>query len=542
MLRLTELRLPLAHSDADLAAAVRERLQVAPEAVLRFQVCRRGHDARNPRSLCLVYSVDAEVADEAAVAGRVRGDRRIAPTPSGGYRFPVPAASPPALRPVIIGTGPCGLFAGLVLAEQGYRPLLLERGAPVAERARAVARFAAGGELDPETNIQFGEGGAGTFSDGKLYTQIRDRAWRSRKVIDELVAAGAPAEIAVLSKPHIGTDRLGGVVRALREKIIALGGEVRFHSRVDDLVVADGGVRGGVLAGGETVAADRVIFAGGHSARATIRCLQARGVHCDAKPFALGLRIEHPQALIDTARFGPHAGHPLLGAADYKLVHHGSDGRAVFSFCMCPGGTVVAAASEADGVVTNGMSRYARDSGTANSALVVSVTPDDFPGGPLAGFDLQRRWEQAAFCLGGGAHHAPVQRVGDFLAGVPSPAPGSVLPTYRPGVRWCDLRAALPAFAVQALRAALPALDRQLPGFALPDAVLSGVETRTSSPVRLTRGEDGQSISLRGFYPAGEGAGYAGGILSSAVDGIRTAELLAQQGAGSGVDGTAAQC
>lgn len=527
MLRLTELRLPLDHSDHDLAAAVRARLQLAAGEFLRFQVCRRGHDARNARSLCLVYSVDAEVADEAAVAGRVRADRRIAPVPAGGYRFPVPAAAPPALRPVIIGTGPCGLFAGLVLAEHGYRPLLLERGAPVEERARAVARFAAGGDLDPETNIQFGEGGAGTFSDGKLYSRIHDRAWRGRKVIDELVAAGAPAEIAILSKPHIGTDRLSGVVRALREKLIALGGTVRFHSRVDDLLVTDGCVRGVVLAGGETIAADRVIFAGGHSARDTIRRLQARGVDCDAKPFALGVRIEHPQALIDTARFGPHAGHPLLGAADYQLVHHGSDGRTVFSFCMCPGGTVVAAASAAGGVVTNGMSCYARDSGTANSALVVGVTPADFPGGPLAGFDLQRQWEEAAFRLGGGAYHAPAQRVGDFLAGVPSTAPGAVLPTYRPGVRWCDLRETLPAFVVQELCAALPALERKLPGFALPDAVLTGVETRTSSPVRLTRGEDGQSVSVRGLYPAGEGAGYAGGILSSAVDGIRAAELLA---------------
>jgi hypothetical protein len=432
----------------------------------------------------------------------------------------------------VIGAGPCGLFAALTLAQMGFRPLILERGREVRARTRDTWGLWRRGVLDPESNVQFGEGGAGTFSDGKLASGVKEANRLGRRVLTEFVAAGAPEEILYVSKPHIGTFRLVAMVEAMRATIEGLGGEYRFGARVVDFAIetaADGvrHARGLHLAGGEFVRADRVVLAIGHSARDTFAALHSRGVFIEPKPFSLGARIEHPQSLIDRARFGDFARHPLLGAADYKLVHHGADGRSVYSFCMCPGGRVVAATSEPGRVVTNGMSQYSRAEFNANAAIVVGITPErDFPAGPLAGVELQRHWEARAFAAGGGSYAAPVQRVEDLLAGRASKALGSVTPSYQPGVTPADLAACLPDYAVAAIRAALPAFDRQIPGFAMPDAVLTGVETRTSSPVRIRRDESLQSVNTRGLYPAGEGAGYAGGILSAGIDGIRAAEAV----------------
>jgi hypothetical protein len=424
------------------------------------------------------------------------------------------------------------LFAGLILAQMGFRPIILERGKAVRERTKDTFGLWRKSILNPESNVQFGEGGAGTFSDGKLHSQIKDPHHYGRKVLTEFVAAGAPPEILYVSKPHIGTFRLVTMVENLRASIQALGGEIRFQSRVADLDIergADGSgqVRGVVLAGGERITTDHVVLAVGHSARDTFEMLHERGVYLEAKPFSIGVRIEHPQSLIDRARFGASAGNPLLGAADYKLVHHCTNGRSAYSFCMCPGGTVVAAASEPRRVVTNGMSQYSRNERNANSGIVVGVTPEDYPGGPLAGVAFQRQWEEQAFVAGGSNYCAPCQRVGDFLAGRPSTALGSVLPSYTPGVRMTDLAACLPTYAIDAIREALPVFDKQIKGFALDDALLTGVETRTSSPLRIKRDHTYQSVNTRGLYPAGEGAGYAGGIMSAAVDGIEVAEAVA---------------
>ncbi len=540
MLRLTELKLPLDHGAGAIEAAIRHRLGLGPGDLLGHAVARRGYDARNRSAIALIYTVDVALRDEAAVLRRLR-DRHLAPTPDTTYRC-VAQAPPAGLaeRPVVVGAGPCGLFAGLVLAQMGFRPIILDRGRPVRERTQDTWGLWRRSVLDPESNVQFGEGGAGTFSDGKLHSQIKDPGHRGRKVLEEFVAAGAPEEILVLGKPHIGTFRLVAMVERMRARIEALGGEYRWRSRLADLVVetaADGTrrLRGLVLADGRTIEARHVVLAIGHSARDTFAMLHARrGVAIEPKPFSLGLRIEHPQSLIDRARFGAFAGHKLLGAADYRLVHHCADGRSVYSFCMCPGGTVVAAASEPGGVVTNGMSQYSRNERNANAGIVVGVTPADYPGGPLAGIEFQRRWERAAFAAGGGTYAAPVQRVADFLAGRPSTALGAVLPSYRPGVVPADLATCLPDYAVAAIREALPHFDRQIPGFAMDDAVLTGVETRTSSPVRIRRDETGQSVNTRGLFPAGEGAGYAGGILSAGVDGIRAAEAVALAMTGQG--------
>jgi uncharacterized FAD-dependent dehydrogenase len=438
-------------------------------------------------------------------------------------------------RPVIIGSGPCGLFAGLLLAQMGFRPIILERGKAVRERTKDTWDLWRKGELNPESNVQFGEGGAGTFSDGKLYSQIKDPQHHGRKVLTEFVKAGAPVEILYVSKPHIGTFRLVGMVEQMRAEIEALGGEFRFGSRVADILVDRragaageiGQVRGVVIADGEIIASDHVVLAVGHSARDTFVMLHKHGVGIEAKPFAIGFRIEHPQSVIDRARFGKFAGNPLLGAADYKLVHHCANGRSAYSFCMCPGGTVVAATSEAGCVVTNGMSQYSRSERNANAAIVVGITPADYPRGPLAGIDFQRHWEKQAFAAGGGSYAAPAQRVGDFLAGRPSTQLGSVQPSYTPGIHLTDLSKCAPDYVIAAIREALPAFDRQLRGFAMDDALLTAVETRTSSPIRIRRSDDLQSFNTRGLYPAGEGAGYAGGILSAAVDGIKVAEAVA---------------
>jgi uncharacterized FAD-dependent dehydrogenase len=536
MLRLTEIKLPLDHPEAALRAAVVQRLGITESELRGYTVFRRSHDARKSSAIFFIYTLDVDVDNEAALLERVRSDRHIGPTPDTTYHYvaraPLDFATSPGSRPVIIGSGPCGLFAGLLLAQMGFRPIILERGKAVRERTKDTWDLWRKGELNPESNVQFGEGGAGTFSDGKLYSQIKDPQHHGRKVLTEFVKAGAPAEILYVSKPHIGTFRLVGMVEQMRAEIEALGGEFSFGSRVADILVDRpagevGQLRGVVLADGEIITSDHVVLAVGHSARDTFVMLHERGVAIEAKPFAIGFRIEHPQSLIDRARFGKFAGNPLLGAADYKLVHHCANGRSAYSFCMCPGGTVVAATSEAGCVVTNGMSQYSRNERNANAAIVVGIAPADFPGGPLAGIDFQRQWERQAYIAGGSTYAAPAQRVGDFLAGRPSTALGAVQPSYTPGIHLTDLANCAPDYVIAAIREALPAFDRQIRGFAMADSLLTAVETRTSSPIRIGRDASLQSINTRGLYPAGEGAGYAGGILSAAVDGIKVAEAVA---------------
>ncbi len=531
MLRLTELKLPLDHPEDALEGAILSRLEIGKRDLLRWSVFRRGYDARKPAAISLIYTIDFEARNEAALLKK--RDRNISPAPDTAYKFVAHAPAGLEERPVVIGAGPCGLLAALILAQSGFRPIILERGKVVRERTKDTWGLWRKSVLNPESNVQFGEGGAGTFSDGKLYSQIKDPNHYGRKVLTEFVKAGAPEEILTVSKPHVGTFRLVTMVESLRETIEGLGGEYRFGAKVTDLDVettTDGGrrVRGVVLADGSRIAARHVVLAVGHSARDTFAMLDACGVRMDAKPFSIGFRIEHPQSLIDRCRFGQNAGNKILGAADYKLVHHASNGRDVYSFCMCPGGTVVAAASEPGRLCTNGMSQYSRAERNANAGIVVGITPADYPGGPLAGIEFQRHWEEQAYQAGGGDYIAPAQRVGDFLAGRPSTELGSVVPSYRPGVRPTDLSGCLPDYAIAAIREALPAFERQIKGFSMADAVLTGIEARTSSPLRIPRGADCQSLNTAGLYPAGEGAGYAGGILSAGVDGIRVAEAVAR--------------
>ncbi len=529
MLRLLEVRLPLDHDEDAVRDAICHALRIPASELLSYTVARRGYDARRPDRIALIYTLDVTVRDGARLLARHRPNPHVIPRPDTRYEPPFHTTDPPHPRPVVVGFGPAGLFAGLALAQMGLRPIILERGKPVRERTQDTFALWRRKVLNPESNVQFGEGGAGTFSDGKLHSQISDPHHYGRKVLEEFVRAGAPPEILTISKPHIGTFRLVGIIERMRATIEELGGSVHFESRVVDIDRSGGAVQGLTLADGRTLEARHVVLAIGHSARDTFAMLRDRGVFLEPKPFSVGFRIEHPQSLIDRCRFGRHAGHPLLGAADYKLAHHASNGRSVYSFCMCPGGTVVAAASEPGRVVTNGMSQYSRNERNANSALVVGVTPADFPGDDvLAGVAFQRQWEERAFALGGNSYEAPAQRLGDFLAARASSGPGEVIPSYQPGVRWGDLSGALPAYAIDALREALPAFARKIAGFALPDAVLTGVETRTSAPIRITRDEDRQSRNTRGLYPTGEGAGYAGGILSAAVDGIKTAEAVAR--------------
>ena len=598
MIRLTELKLPLealpsnqprpadAPADAEagrspsaqpvahLQKLAATQLGIEEGDIASLQVFKRSFDARK-QALNAVFIVDLQLRDptlEAALLQRHAKHPHIGPSPDLAYH---PAAQAPVTlteRPVVVGFGPCGIFAALLLAQMGFRPIVLERGSMVRQRTQDTWGLWRQKTLKPESNVQFGEGGAGTFSDGKLYSQIKDPRHLGRKVMAEFVKAGAPADILVEAHPHIGTFKLVKVVENMRAQIIALGGEIRFQQRVTELLLTEGvsgdkQVRGlKVLdrVSGQTyeLAASQVVIALGHSARDTFAMLFDRGVEMHAKPFSVGFRIEHPQGLIDRARWGRHAGHPLLGAADYKLVHHAGNGRAVYSFCMCPGGTVVAATSEAGRVVTNGMSQYSRNERNANAGIVVGIDPEDFPNGlgdvadwqaafgnedglhyalqaasmaqqqppqhhPLAGIVLQRKLEASAYVLGGSNYEAPGQLVGDFLADRPSQVFGTVLPSYKPGVRLGSLAEALPGYAIEAIREALPAFGRKIKGFDMADAVLTGVETRTSSPLRIPRGHDLQSLNVRGLYPAGEGAGYAGGILSAGVDGIKVAEALA---------------
>ena len=532
MLRITELKLPLDHAADALRPAICQRLGIADGDLLDFTIFRRGYDARKKSAISLIYTLDCTLRDEAAILAKLADDKHVGPTPDTSYKFVAHAPAGLAERPLIIGMGPCGFMAGLLLAQMGFKPIILERGKIVRERTKDTWDLWRKHNLHPESNVQFGEGGAGTFSDGKLYSQIKDPQFHGRKVLEEFVKAGAPEEILYVSKPHIGTFRLIKMVENIRHKITELGGEIRFESKVERLLVDNGQITGVELASGEQLRSRHVVLAVGHSARDTFQMVHDCGVYVEAKPFSIGFRVEHPQTLIDHARFGPNAGNEILGAADYKLVHHCKNGRAAYSFCMCPGGQVVAATSEPGRVVTNGMSQYSRAERNANAALVVEVRPEDFPGdyrrNPLLGIDFQRQWESAAFVAGGGNYDAPAQKVGDFLDGRPSQAQGSVEPSYQPGVHWTDLAQCVPPYVIEALREAIPAFDRQIRGFAMADAVLTGIETRTSSPIRIKRGPDFQSINTRGLYPAGEGAGYAGGILSAGVDGIKVAEAVAR--------------
>jgi uncharacterized FAD-dependent dehydrogenase len=530
MLRLTEIKLPLDHAQDALPAAIIARLGIAPAALVSYTIFRRAVDARKRSAIFLIYTLDVELRDEAVVQDNFKNinkNKHLDNTPDTSYRFLAQAPQGAKQRPVVIGTGPCGLFAGLLLAQMGFNPIILERGKAVRERTQDTWGLWRKSVLNPESNVQFGEGGAGTFSDGKLYSQIKDPRYLGRKVLTEFVKAGAPEEIMYVSKPHIGTFRLVGVVETMRATIEALGGEFRFQCKVTDIEIDNGCVRGVVLGNGEHIASDHVVLAVGHSARDTFQMLHQRGVYVEAKPFSIGFRIEHPQSLIDRARYGNYAGHKLLGAADYKLVHHASNGRSVYSFCMCPGGTVVAATSEPGRVVTNGMSQYSRNERNANAGIVVGITPTDYPEHVLAGIDFQRHWESTAYVAGGSNYNAPAQRVVDFLAGRPSTVLGEVVPSYKPGVTMTNLSTCVPDYAIEAIREAVPAFDKQIKGFAMADAVLTGVETRTSSPIRIKRNGNYESMNTRGLYPAGEGAGYAGGILSAAVDGIEVAEAVA---------------
>lgn len=535
MLRITNIKLPLDHSSSAIKEEVIHVLQLQESELIGLSVFKRSHDARKGNLIFLIYSLDIELTAEAEARclAQFAGKGSVKPSPDMQYKFVTEKLTnfPQAeqQRPVIIGFGPCGILAALLLAQMGLKPIVIERGQDVRQRTKDTWGLWRDRQLNEESNVQYGEGGAGTFSDGKLYTQIKDPKFYGRKVLTEFVKAGAPEEILYVSKPHIGTFKLVKMMENIRAEIIALGGEIRFGEKLEHLNIVDQQVEGLTLSSGEVIKTQHVILAIGHSARDTFQTLLEDGVYIEAKPFSIGLRIEHPQSVIDKARFGEHAGNEILGAADYKLVHHCKDGRSVYSFCMCPGGTVVAAASEPGKLVINGMSEYSRNERNANSAIVVDVNPEtDYPQHPLAGIDLQRQLEEKAYAMGGSNYNAPMQLVGDFLAGKASEKIGSVTPSYKPGVTLSDLSQLLPAFAVRAIREAIPAFERQIKGFSMYDAVLTGVETRTSSPICIKRDKISfNSISTKGLYPAGEGAGYAGGILSAGVDGIKVAEALA---------------
>jgi len=527
MIRLTNIQLALDHDDQAMTSAVLDRLSITAEDLVSIHTHKRGYDARKKTNITLIYTLDVETTHNESLIEKFAEHQLVKATPDMSYQFVASAPADCQERPVVIGFGPCGLLAGLVLAQMGYKPIILDRGKEVRERTKDTFGFWRKKILNTESNVQFGEGGAGTFSDGKLYSQVKDPNHYGRKVLTEFVASGAPDEIMFVSKPHVGTFRLVTMVEQIRAKIIELGGEIRFSARVDGVHIDSGQITGVVLADGEVIQSRHIALAIGHSARDTFQMLYDSKVYIEAKPFSVGFRIEHPQSVIDKARFGKNVGNPILGAADYKLVHHCKSGRSVYSFCMCPGGTVVAAASEEHGVVTNGMSQYSRAERNANSAIVVGIDPSDYPGNPLAGIDFQRALERNAYVLGGSNYDAPAQKVGNFLKGTSSATVGGVVPSFQPGVRLTDLSKALPDFCIEAIREAIPVFNRKIKGFALEDALLTGVETRTSAPICIKRGKDFQSVNTQGLYPAGEGAGYAGGILSAAIDGIKVAEAMA---------------
>ena len=528
MLRIKELALSLDHTDNDLRRLVAATLGIAQDALCKITIVRRSIDARARGSVMLIYTVDVLLSENVVVDRSVFNNKSVTPAPEKAYHFSVTAPHTQTTPPIVVGAGPCGLFAALLLARLGRRPVVIERGKPVRERMREVRAFWREGVLNPESNALFGEGGAGAFSDGKLATQIRDKEQRRDWIIRELIQAGAPEEIRFSSKPHIGTNNLIIVIQGIRATILELGGSIQYESRVTNLLLDQGRIRGVVVNDKEEICADQVLLATGHSARDTFDMLYENGVVMSPKAFSIGARIEHPQQLIDTSQYGKHAGHPRLGAAEYKAVWHCRNGRSVYTFCMCPGGHVIAACNEPETVTTNGMSHFARKAPNANSGLLVGVTPDDYGNThPLAGVAFQRQWEKAAYVLGGGGYQAPVQLVGDLLAGRPSTGLGQVQPSYTPGVTPADLRNCLPQYVIDAWREAIPAIARRIRHFDLPDAVLTGVETRSSSPIRIERDATGQSISVRGLYPAGEGAGHAGGIMSAAMDGMRAAEQIA---------------
>ncbi|MEZ8099357.1 NAD(P)/FAD-dependent oxidoreductase [Vibrio bivalvicida] len=529
MIRLNEIKLPLDHEEEALTAAITKKLGISEDQVISYNVFRRGYDARKKANILLIYTLDVVAENEAALLEQFVSDPHVKETPDMEYKFVAKAPENVTERPVVIGFGPCGLFAALILAQAGFKPIVVERGKEVRERTKDTFGFWRKRTLNTESNVQFGEGGAGTFSDGKLYSQVKDPNFYGRKVTTEFVAAGAPEEIMYVSKPHIGTFKLVTMIEKMRAKIIELGGEIRFSTRVDDIHMDGEQITGLTLSNGDEIKSRYVVLAVGHSARDTFEMLHERGVYMEAKPFSVGFRIEHKQSMIDEARFGKNAGNPILGAADYKLVHHCKNGRTVYSFCMCPGGTVVAATSEEGRVVTNGMSQYSRSERNANSAIVVGIDPErDYPGDPLAGIRFQRELESGAYVLGGENYDAPAQKIGDFLKGRDPSEIGDVQPSFTPGIHLTDISKALPDFAIEAIREAIPAFDKKIKGFASDDGLLTGVETRTSSPVCIKRGKDFQSINLKGFYPAGEGAGYAGGILSAGIDGIKVAEALSK--------------
>ena len=528
MIRITNVTLPLDHNDDHLEQAILLALDIDKTQLIDFSVFRRGFDARSNHKISLLYTIDLTTDNDAAVLDAHSGNQNVRVTPDMTYKYVAKAPEQLTERPVVVGFGPCGIFVGLVLAEMGYNPIILDRGKEVRERTKDTFGFWRSKTLNTESNVQFGEGGAGTFSDGKLWTQVKDKKHYGRKVMQDFVEAGAPEEILYVSKPHIGTFKLVGMVEKMRAKIIALGGEIRFNARVDDLHIENGQITGLTLANGDKIKSKHIALATGHSARDTFEMLYKKGVYIEAKSFSIGFRVEHNQSVIDEVLFGKNAGHPILGAADYKLVHHCKNGRSVYSFCMCPGGTVVAATSEEHRVVTNGMSQYSRNERNANSAIVVGIDPSDFPSdSPLAGIELQRQLESAAYVLGGENYDAPAQLVGDYLASTPSDHLGKVEPSYKPGIKLTDLTQILPDYCRVALQEAIPAFNKKISGFAMKEALLTGVETRTSSPVSIKRKADYQSVNTQGLYPAGEGAGYAGGIMSAAIDGIKVAEAMA---------------
>jgi len=528
MIRITNIKLPLDHTVDQLQQEILSTLKISQNQLLDFTIFRRGFDARNNKNISLLYTIDVTSKNEVGLLKKHSKNQNVRATPDMSYQYVAQAPESLNERPVVVGFGPCGIFVGLVLAEMGYKPIILDRGKEVRERTKDTFGFWRTRTLNTESNVQFGEGGAGTFSDGKLWTQINDKKHYGRKVLNDFVDAGAPEEILYVSKPHIGTFKLVGMVEKMRAKIIELGGEIHFNSRVDDLHIEEGQITGLTLSNGQQIKSKHIALATGHSARDTFEMLYKKGVYIEAKPFSIGFRIEHNQSSIDEVLFGKNAGNPILGAADYKLVHHCKNGRSVYSFCMCPGGTVVAATSEENRVVTNGMSQYSRNERNANSAIVVGIEPSDYPDdSPLAGVELQRQLETAAYHLGGENYDAPAQLVGDYLENKSSAILGKVEPSYKPGVKLTDLTQILPDYCREAIQEAIPAFNKKIRGFALKDAMLTGVETRTSSPVSIKRGADYQSINTKGLYPAGEGAGYAGGIMSAAIDGIRIAEAMA---------------